>query len=124
MDNSFNDELAENIKKELTKPTVNHFKNKITLAVVLELFLKAPRYEFNKDVKVKGFFQKDLDKMGVPKALVKKLVRKNKIRYAHVELKGESKSNKLNKSVGTLAFYSLVVDAKKPDNRFVRPSRP
>lgn len=73
---------------------------------VLELFSKAPQYEFNKDVKRKGFFQKDLDKMGVPKALVKKLVRKNKIIYAHVKLKKK----------GTIAFYSLAVDAEKPDN--------
>lgn len=72
-------------------------KSNITIEEILALFFTAPEYEFNGGVKVKGFFQKDLNQMNIPKSLVKRLVKKQKLIYNHIKLKRS----------GTLVFYSL-----------------
>ena len=80
-------------------------KTNPTIEEVLALFFTAPTYEFNKGVKAQGFFQKDLDTMCVPKRIVKKLVKKQKLKYAQVTLK----------RTGMLVFYSLNKEALTND---------
>ena len=72
-------------------------KTNPTIEEVLALFFTAPEYEFSKGVKAKGFFQKDLEQMCVPKSLVKKLVKKQKLNYCKIVLKRS----------GMRVFYSL-----------------
>lgn len=68
----------------------------MTRAQITTILMTAPIRQFENGPKIKGYFQQELVIAGVPKAQLKKFVRKDILSVVHVHLKQ-----------GTQNFYSL-----------------